>query len=66
MTLDECEKAYLTLSKRIFSPKRAKFNVFGQGNDFLRANGRFDTSALESAIWDVIKERADRYPPQGS
>ena len=52
MTLDECEEAYLRLSKRIFQPKRGKLGKGLKMLDFLQANGRFNSKVFE----DVIKE----------
>ena len=55
MTLDECEEAYLRLSKKIFQPKRGKLNKGMKMVDFLQANGRFDSKVLEEAIKECIK-----------
>lgn len=57
MSLDECEDAYLGLSKRIFEPKRPKWNKAGRGKDFLMANGRFDHRILEEAIKEIVSKR---------
>ena len=54
MTLEECEDAYLKLSKQILQPKRAGFNKAGQALDLLEGAGKFDAGALESAIKEVI------------
>jgi len=53
MTLDECEKAYLNLSERIFIPKRSTLNPL-RSKDFLLADGKFDYKVLEKAIKDII------------
>lgn len=53
MTLDECEDAYLSLSERIFSPRRSKFNPL-RGKDFLLADGKFDYKILEETIKEII------------
>lgn len=50
MSLDECEEAYKTLSKKIFSA-----TAHGSVNprrmyDFLKANGKFDERPLEESI----------------
>lgn len=57
MTLGECEDAYLKLSKRIFQPKRGRFNKPMQIVDFLNADGKFDSKVLEDAIKEVIRGR---------
>jgi hypothetical protein len=54
MTLDECEDAYLKLSKHIFKPKR-RFGVAAKAADYLQANGRFDSKMMENVIRDVIR-----------
>jgi hypothetical protein len=53
MTLDECEAAYLNLSKQIFTPKRLTFNLL-QSKDFLLVDRKFDYKILEEAIKDII------------
>lgn len=57
MTLEECEDSYLKLSERIFTPTRHWLNIFGQGKDFLQADGRFDANALETAIKECIRTK---------
>lgn len=57
MSLDECEEAYKTLSKEIFSA-----TAHGSANprrmyDFLKANGKFDEKPLESSIRDTLLGR---------
>jgi hypothetical protein len=59
MSLDECENAYLHLSKQIFTPRRHKSNFWGQGKDFILADGKFDGEVLATAIKQVISEVAD-------
>ena len=54
MSLDECEEAYKTLSKKIFSA-----TAHGSANprrmyDFLKANGKFDERPLEESIRDTL------------
>lgn len=58
MSLDDCESAYLLLSERIFNPKRHGLNSIGRAKDFLKADGKFDSKALEGAIQDVISEKS--------
>jgi len=55
MTLEDCEDAYLKLSKRIFAPRREKSNLLGQTKDFMLANRKFDAKVLETAIIETIK-----------
>lgn len=55
MTLDECERAYLDLSKDIFTPSRPNFPWIGRGVDIVNANGKFDARVLENAIKKVIE-----------
>lgn len=57
MTLEECEDAYLKLSKRIFTAKRSRWNKPMQALDFLEADGKFDAEILELAIREVIKAK---------
>lgn len=57
MTLAECEDVYLQLSKKIFTPRRYKHNIFGRGKDFLQANGKFDSGVLQDAIRECIREK---------
>jgi len=56
MSLDECEAAYLCLSKRIFNPKRNKFNPL-RSKDFLLADGKFNTQVLEDAIKEIVRTK---------
>ncbi|KAF2395740.1 phospholipase, patatin family protein [Trichodelitschia bisporula] len=57
MSLAECKKAYLNLSKAIFTPVRNKANVPGKVLDFLNANGKFDSQPLEHCIREILKEQ---------
>ena len=54
MSLNECEKKYLEMSKRIFTPVRDKVNVVGRGYDFLQANGKFSSEPLEKTIQEIL------------
>ncbi|KAI9789028.1 MAG: hypothetical protein M1816_006383 [Peltula sp. TS41687] len=54
MSLDDCEKAYLNLSREIFTPVRRKVNVPGKVYDFLQANGKFDSEPLERSIKTIL------------
>ncbi|KAF8532821.1 phospholipase, patatin family protein [Trichophaea hybrida] len=58
MTVDECETAYLKLSKTIFTPRRQNGNVAGQVKGFLSADGKFDSKILEDAILEEIKAKS--------
>ncbi|KAI9834433.1 MAG: hypothetical protein M1826_002587 [Phylliscum demangeonii] len=55
MSLEECEAAYLQLSKDIFKPSRNSANIPGKVYDFLQANGKFDSQPLESNIRSILK-----------
>ena len=57
MSVSECISAYLDLCERIFNPKRYAANIVGRAADFLQANGKFDSNALEEAIKKVIVDR---------
>lgn len=59
MTVDECEAAYLKLSRMIFTPKRQKGNVFGKGKDFLNLQGRFDAEIMEKVIKEELRAKLD-------
>jgi patatin-like phospholipase/acyl hydrolase len=54
MSLDECEKKYLQLSEKIFTPARSRGNVVGKGYDLLQANGKFKSEPLESTIQEIL------------
>lgn len=54
MSLNECEKKYLQMSARIFTPARGKGNVVGRGYDFLQADGKFKSEPLEEAIQKIL------------
>jgi hypothetical protein len=56
MRLEDCENAYLALSERIFARKRSRLNFLGHAKDFLQADGRFDSSALEAATKEIIAQ----------
>ncbi|KAF2752264.1 FabD/lysophospholipase-like protein [Sporormia fimetaria CBS 119925] len=56
MRLEDCENAYLSLSKSIFTRKRSRMNLFGHAKDFVQADGRFDSAALETAIKEVVRQ----------
>ena len=54
MTLKRKRRLLLKLSKSTFTPRRQKFNLIGQGKDFLQAGGQFDSKVLEDAIKECI------------
>ena len=56
MSLDECEAAYLNLSRKIFTPTHSKANLPGRLYDFLQANGKFDSKPLEECIKDILEK----------
>src|SRR5205814_1267914 len=51
MTVDECIEAYTSLSDRVFEKKAHRVTIRGN------LQGRFDTTALEDAIKQILKER---------
>ena len=55
MSLDDCEAAYLNLSREIFTPTRSTANVPGKVFDFLQANGKFDSRPLERSIATILR-----------
>jgi len=52
MTAEECRQAYLTLSVRIFQPKKS--DLLSRGKDLWKARGRFDSKELEEAVKEVV------------
>lgn len=53
MSLKDCKKAYLELSKKIFTPRRSGFNRLRALN-VLQVNGRFDAEVLKEAMVEII------------
>jgi hypothetical protein len=51
------EEVYVDLLEKIFTPRRLKGNIVGQGRDFMNARGKFSTEVLEACIKDVVKSR---------
>lgn len=58
MTLDECERAYLELSKEIFTPSKSSYPWIGRGIDIVNANGKVDATVLENAIKKMIERHS--------
>jgi len=56
MTLEECERAYLELSQKIFRPKRCKYSPM-RLVDRLSLSERFDSRVLEALVKKVVKEK---------
>ncbi len=57
MTLQECEDAYLDLSKEIFTPRsQGSWNPLWSTKTFLDVRGRFDSKVLEEAIKKYIQK----------
>lgn len=48
MTIDDCIKAYVSLSDRIFKKRRHAVTVRG------KVQGRFDSEELERVIKDIV------------
>jgi hypothetical protein len=55
MSIDECEGVYVDLAQKIFVPHRSKADIVGQVVDFVNAEGKFSSEALEAGIKDVVK-----------
>ena len=51
MTVDECISAYTSLSDKVFEKKSHRINIKG------KIQGRFDSSALEEAVKDILLDR---------
>ena len=51
MDIDECTNAYMELSDRIFTKKKARLSITG------KIQGRFDTKELEEGIKKIVRER---------
>lgn len=54
MSVEECEAAYLSMSERIFNPKRGAANVVGRIHDAWKLEGRFDSDELNASIWEIL------------
>ncbi len=54
MSLEECSRAYLELSKQIFTPARTQANFFARSKDLVLLNGKFDKHKFESAIKELV------------
>lgn len=54
MSLDSAEKAYKTLSERIFQPAHNEVDIPGKTYDFLKANGKFSSEPLEVVIQEML------------
>ena len=48
MSIDDCIKAYLSLSDRVFQKKRSPFTFKG------KIQGKFDSKELERAVKEVV------------
>lgn len=57
MSLDECQAAFLELSRTIFNLRRPTIKIFERTKDRLRANGRLNTHGLEKAIKQLLTSR---------
>ncbi|KAF9630389.1 hypothetical protein BFW01_g951 [Lasiodiplodia theobromae] len=58
MSLEECERAYLDLSREIFTPRKQSYPFIGRGVDLVNAYGKFDAKVLENAIKKIIEARS--------
>jgi hypothetical protein len=52
MSIDQCEKAYAKFSQDIFTPRSS--TTIGRARNFINAEGRFSTEALETYIKELI------------
>lgn len=52
MSIDQCEKAYAKFSQDIFTPQST--TAIGRARNFINAEGRFSTEALETYIKELI------------
>lgn len=59
MSLEDCESAYIDLSKEIFTPRKSNYRLIGRGVDFVNAAGKFDAEVLENAIKKIIERHSD-------
>lgn len=55
MSLDECQAAYMEMSKEIFKPKKNQLRMFKIIYRFLMAE-RFDSQKFEMIIRKIIKK----------
>lgn len=56
MSLEECQEAYINLSKKIFRPKRSPLDP-RRLKDAFNADERFKSKVLEDTIKGIIKKR---------
>ena len=52
MSIDQCEGAYAMFSQDIFTPRSS--TAIGRARDFITAEGKFSTEALETYIKELI------------
>jgi hypothetical protein len=52
MSIDQCEGAYARFSQDIFTPQSS--TAIGRKRDFITAEGKFSTEALEAYIKELI------------
>jgi hypothetical protein len=52
MSIDQCEKAYAKFSQDIFTPRSS--TAIGRARNFITAEGKFSTEALEIYIKELI------------
>lgn len=64
MTIDECHKAYVNLSKKIFRPKRGKYNGLMRILDAVNIKEKFESKVFEETIREIIKQQTgnEQYP----
>ncbi|KAL9616188.1 MAG: hypothetical protein Q9160_008919 [Pyrenula sp. 1 TL-2023] len=56
MSVEECEAAYLSMSERIFNPRRGAANFVGRAHDAWNLEGRFDSNELKASVLEILAE----------
>lgn len=54
MSVDQCIKAYVTMSKHIFEPVHSKANLPGRAIAKFQAEGKFNSQALEDQVRQIL------------
>lgn len=56
MSVNECIRAYLRLTQRVFTPIRSKYVSLGFSRHLGDVVSRFDSSALEEIVKRIIRD----------
>jgi hypothetical protein len=59
LSVAQTKDAYLEVSKQIFTKKYSRWNFGGRAYDFLMANGKFDSTSMETAVRSIITKYAE-------